>query len=102
MGVKSFQDFRLSEEIKKALSGLEYNIPTEVQQQVIPKALENNDLLVKAQTGSGKTAAYAIPICEQIQWLENKPQALILTPTRELAVQVKSKPRQSTADIPSP
>lgn len=89
MGVKSFQDFRLSEEIKKALSGLEYNIPTEVQQQVIPKAMENKDLLVKAQTGSGKTAAYAIPICEQIQWLENKPQALILTPTRELAVQVK-------------
>ncbi|WOO35925.1 DEAD/DEAH box helicase [Anaerocolumna sp. AGMB13020] len=89
MGVKSFQDFRLSEEIKKALNGLEYYIPTEVQQQVIPKALEKKDLLVKAQTGSGKTAAYAIPICEQLEWLENKPQALILTPTRELAVQVK-------------
>jgi superfamily II DNA/RNA helicase len=46
-------------------------------------------LIVKAQTGSGKTAAYGIPICEMIDWLENKPQALILTPTRELAVQVK-------------
>ena len=89
MEVKSFKDFRLSEEIKKALGGLQYNIPTEVQQQVIPKALVNKDLLVKAQTGSGKTAAYAVPICEQIEWLENKPQALILTPTRELAVQVK-------------
>ena len=67
----------------------EYDIPTEVQDRVIPSALEKKDLIVKAQTGSGKTAAYAIPICELIEWLENKPQALILTPTRELAVQVK-------------
>lgn len=89
MDNRSFHDFSVSEEIKKALKGLEYEIPTEVQERVIPFALEKNDLFVKAQTGSGKTAAYAIPICELIEWLENKPQALILTPTRELAVQVK-------------
>lgn len=89
MNNRSFDDFSLSEEIKKALKGLEYEVPTEVQERVIPFALDKGDLFVKAQTGSGKTAAYAIPICELIEWLENKPQALILTPTRELAVQVK-------------
>lgn len=89
MDIGSFHDYMLSEDIVKALSGLEYNIPTEVQNRVIPSALEKNDLIVKARTGSGKTAAYAIPICELVEWLENKPQALILVPTRELAVQIK-------------
>jgi ATP-dependent RNA helicase DeaD len=89
MDIRSFHEFKISEDIVKALKGLEYEIPTEVQAKAIPSALEKNDLIVKAQTGSGKTAAYAIPICELIEWLENKPQALILTPTRELAVQVK-------------
>ena len=51
--------------------------------------MENQDLVVKSQTGSGKTASYGIPICEMIEWEEKKPQALILTPTRELAVQVR-------------
>ena len=89
MNSRSFNEYRISEDIAKALNGLEYSTPTEVQARVIPSALEKNDLIVKAQTGSGKTGAYAIPICELIDWLENKPQALILTPTRELAVQVK-------------
>ncbi len=89
MDISSFRNFIISEDIIKALKGLEYDIPTEVQAKVIPTALEKKDLIVRAQTGSGKTAAYAIPICELIEWLENKPQALILTPTRELAVQVK-------------
>lgn len=89
MDKRSFNDYKLSEEIANALDGLEYDIPTEVQTRVIPLALEKKDLIVKAQTGSGKTAAYGIPICELIDWMENKPQALILTPTRELAVQVK-------------
>lgn len=89
MDIRSFHNYIISEDIVKALNGLKYDIPTEVQARVIPSALEKNDLIVKARTGSGKTAAYAIPICELIDWLENKPQALILTPTRELAVQVK-------------
>jgi len=89
MDIVSFHNYKISEDIVKALNGLEYDKPTEVQAKVIPSALEKDDLMVKAQTGSGKTAAYAIPICELIEWLENKPQALILTPTRELAVQVK-------------
>jgi ATP-dependent RNA helicase DeaD len=89
MDVRKFHNYIISEDIVRALNGLEYEIPTEVQAKVIPAALEENDLIVKAQTGSGKTAAYVIPICERTEWLENKPQALILTPTRELAVQVK-------------
>ncbi|WP_186423243.1 DEAD/DEAH box helicase [Lacrimispora celerecrescens] len=89
MAVSKFHNYIISEDIVKALNGLEYDIPTEVQARVIPAALKKNNLIVKARTGSGKTAAYVIPICEFIEWLENKPQALILTPTRELAVQVK-------------
>ncbi|WP_027701155.1 DEAD/DEAH box helicase [Metaclostridioides mangenotii] len=85
----NFKDYKLSNEILKSLNMLNYKIPTKVQQEVIPVALENKDVLVKSQTGSGKTATFAIPLCELIDWEENKPQALILTPTRELAIQVK-------------
>ncbi len=86
---ESFKDYQLSNEIVNALDSLEYVNPTAVQSKVIPLVLEKIDLVVKSQTGSGKTASYGIPICELIDWKENKPQALILTPTRELAVQVK-------------
>ncbi|PLR83188.1 DEAD/DEAH box helicase [Bacillus sp. V33-4] len=89
MSESSFDDYNLSDEIRRALSVLKYEAPTEVQGQVIPVALKNEDLVVKSQTGSGKTAAFGIPICEMIEWEEKKPQALILTPTRELAVQVR-------------
>lgn len=88
MSEKSFKDYALSDEIVRALESLAYEMPTEVQREVIPVALEKKDLVVKSQTGSGKTAAYGIPLCELVDWNENKPQALILTPTRELAVQV--------------
>ena len=89
MSKKSFKDYQLSDEIINALNSLSYENPTDVQSKVIPLVLEKIDLVVKSQTGSGKTASYGIPICELIDWKENKPQALILTPTRELAVQVK-------------
>ena len=84
-----FKDYQLSSTLIKALDLLHFNTPTKVQQAIIPLALEGKDVIVKSQTGSGKTAAFAIPICERINWDENKPQALILTPTRELAMQVK-------------
>ncbi|MEF9991617.1 MAG: DEAD/DEAH box helicase [Romboutsia sp.] len=85
----NFKDYKLSEEILKAIDMLKFKSPTNVQSQVIPVALKDKDVLVKSQTGSGKTASFAIPICEMVDWDENKPQALILTPTRELAIQVK-------------
>ncbi|WP_020062039.1 DEAD/DEAH box helicase [Bacillus sp. 123MFChir2] len=89
MSPQSFNDYALSKEIVRALASLQYEKPTEVQEKVIPIALEKKDLVVKSQTGSGKTASFGIPLCEMVEWEENKPQALILTPTRELAVQVK-------------
>lgn len=89
MGNISFENYQLSDEIKRAISVLKYENPTEVQDKVIPLALEDHDLVVKSQTGSGKTASFGIPICEMVKWEEKKPQALILTPTRELAAQVR-------------
>ncbi len=91
MNESNFTDYQLSEDIVKALDHLAYKQPTEVQTKVIPLILEQKDVIVKSQTGSGKTAAFGIPICENTDWQENKPQALVLTPTRELAVQVKDE-----------
>jgi ATP-dependent RNA helicase DeaD len=89
MSNNSFTEYNLSDEISRALDLLKYKTPTEVQIEVIPVAMEKKDLVVKSQTGSGKTAAFGIPICEMMDWEEKKPQTLILTPTRELAVQVR-------------
>lgn len=89
MSKRSFDEYNLSDEIKRALSVLKYESPTEVQGEVIPLALQKQDLVVKSQTGSGKTASFGIPICDMVDWEERNPQALILTPTRELAVQVR-------------
>jgi ATP-dependent RNA helicase DeaD len=83
-----FEEFKISEEILKAIINLGYKKPSEVQAAVIPRALEGKDIIVRSQTGSGKTAAFAIPLCENIDIEETEPQALILSPTRELALQV--------------
>ncbi len=80
-------NINLSSEINRAIKTLGYDKFTKVQEKVIPEALLNKDLIVKAQTGSGKTAAFVVPICEKIKWEENNPQCLILSPTRELAIQ---------------
>ncbi len=88
---KRFSTYPISAEIKRALTSLQYINPTVIQQKVIPLVIrnENQDYVVQSQTGSGKTAAYGIPLCDKIDWDENKVHSLILTPTRELAVQVK-------------
>ena len=85
----SFTSFGISPEIEQALTTLRYFKPTAVQEKVIPLALDKQDIIVESQTGSGKTVAFGVPLCEQVEWEENKPQALILVPTRELALQVK-------------
>lgn len=86
---EEFSKFCLSAELLKAIRLLRYSNPTKVQDQVIPVILGKHDIIVKSQTGSGKTAAFAIPICQLVDWDDNKPQALVITPTRELATQVK-------------
>ena len=87
----AFKDLQLSEEILKSLSGLGYVKATDVQARVIPSVLNHQDVLVQSKTGSGKTASFGIPLCEKVDWQENKPQVLILTPTRELALQIKEE-----------
>lgn len=85
-----FKDYPLENEIKRALSELGFKKPLEVQAKVIPMILAGRDLIVKSQTGSGKTAAFAIPLCQNIDAELQSPQVLVLTPTRELTEQVKS------------
>lgn len=85
----NFADYSLSSELLKAISMLNFKEPTKVQQAVIPAMLGLKDVVVKSQTGSGKTAAFAIPVTELVDWDENKPQGLVLAPTRELAIQIK-------------
>ncbi|MHC1723852.1 MAG: DEAD/DEAH box helicase [Aminipila sp.] len=87
--VEKFKDYPLDNSIKRALSELGFKQPLEVQAKVIPMILEGKDLIVKSQTGSGKTAAFAIPLCEKIDVELESPQVLVLSPTRELTEQVK-------------
>ena len=87
----TFNELQLSQSILKSLTGLGYEQATEVQAQVIPTILNKRDVIVQSKTGSGKTAAFGIPMCEMLDWDENKPQALILTLTRELALQIKEE-----------
>lgn len=91
MEPNKFNQYNLSDEIIHALSMLKYQEPTPIQEQVIPIALSGKDIIVKSKTGSGKTAAFAIPICESVNWEENAPSAIVLEPTRELAYQVRDE-----------
>ena len=89
----TFQELNIIEPILKALKEKGYSTPTPIQEQAIPIALNNKDLLGLAQTGTGKTAAFSIPIIQQLYLDKNKQgkqgiKALILTPTRELAIQI--------------
>lgn len=86
-----FEHYGLSTPILEALDLFGYKNPTAIQAEVIPAILEGKCVVAKAPTGSGKTAAFGIPICEMVAWEENAPQALILEPTRELAVQVSDE-----------
>jgi len=83
----NFADFNLSDSLKECLAKMEYVTPTPIQEQSIPLVLEGKDLLATSQTGSGKTAAFLIPILSLLEQDENA-KLLVLTPTRELAKQI--------------
>ena len=82
-----FSSIVKDDRIRRAIKDLEWEEPTPVQEQVIPMAQAGNDLMAQAQTGTGKTGAFAIPIIEKLE-KNKKIQCLVLTPTRELAIQV--------------
>jgi ATP-dependent RNA helicase DeaD len=82
-----FIDFRLKKETMQSISEMGFGEPTPIQVSTIPLILSGRDIVGQAQTGTGKTAAFAIPIAEKCQ-KGKKPFAIILEPTRELAVQV--------------
>ncbi|WKJ89124.1 DEAD/DEAH box helicase [Methylomonas montana] len=84
----SFKDLSLSDPILKALESVGYETPSPIQAQIIPFVMAGRDVLGQAQTGTGKTAAFALPILSRIDLKQKDPQALVLAPTRELAIQV--------------
>lgn len=89
--MRTFTELGLSKPITDALKDKGFTEPTDIQKESIPKILEARDLMASAQTGSGKTAAFALPIIECLEMPDSAPRALVLTPTRELALQVESQ-----------
>lgn len=96
----SFADLNLSDALLKALDDLKFVTPSPVQQQTIPLMLQRRDLIGQAQTGTGKTAAFALPILQLLLPNQQGPQALILAPTRELAIQVAEHFETLSAHLP--
>lgn len=87
--MKTFEELGVAAEIRKAIEEMGYENPMPVQEEVIPYLLaETNDVIALAQTGTGKTAAFGLPVLQKINTKENVPQALILCPTRELCLQI--------------
>jgi len=86
--VTTFADLGLSAQTLEALRDVGYEKPSPIQEQAIPPMLEGRDVIGQAQTGSGKTAAFGLPMLEQVDPSVNEVQGLVLTPTRELCIQV--------------
>src|SRR5688500_991292 len=86
--VKTFKEFGLIDELMKAIEEVGYEVPSPIQLKTIPVLLEGRDIVGQAQTGTGKTAAFALPGLHKIDTSTSRVQLLVLTPTRELAIQV--------------
>ncbi|MCB1637196.1 MAG: DEAD/DEAH box helicase, partial [Xanthomonadales bacterium] len=84
----SFQELGLPEPLLNALNKVGYETPSPIQAASIPVLLSGSDMIGQAQTGTGKTAAFALPMLARVDITQNHPQVLVLTPTRELAIQV--------------
>ena len=96
-----FAELALAPELRHALSGLGYEEPTPIQRAAIPPLLEGRDLVGQAATGTGKTAAFALPVLQRLlrEGGRVEPLALVLVPTRELAVQVSEAMHRYGRDI---
>lgn len=84
---ETFKELGLSEEIMKAVADMGFEEPSPIQKEAIPIAMQGKDLIGQAQTGTGKTAAFGIPLLQRIDTSKPGPQAVVLSPTRELAIQ---------------
>ena len=95
-----FEGFGFSDELLKTIKAKGYKEPSPIQKAAIPELMLGRDLVGQAQTGTGKTAAFALPLLERLKQDERKPQVLVLTPTRELAMQVADSFRAYAAGHP--
>jgi ATP-dependent RNA helicase RhlE len=87
----SFNDFKLNKQLLTAVAEAGFTEPTPVQQQTIPLLLAGHDVLGIAQTGTGKTAAFGLPLLMKVKYAQGtNPRALVLAPTRELAIQIEN------------
>src|SRR5262245_30148319 len=98
--VPTFSELSLSPAVLQALETTGYERPSPIQAQTIPLLLAGKDLIGQAQTGTGKTAAFALPLLTKIDLKQKEPQALVLAPTRELAIQVAEAFQTYAAHIP--
>ncbi|HAH02198.1 MAG TPA: ATP-dependent RNA helicase, partial [Vibrio sp.] len=97
--VIQFNELALNDNILSALDSMGFVSPTPIQAAAIPLLLEGRDALGKAQTGTGKTAAFSLPLLNKINLNQHKPQAIIMAPTRELAIQVAAEIKNLGRDI---
>jgi len=95
-----FAQLGLSDSVMQAVTAIGYETPSPIQAATIPAMLEGRDVLGQAQTGTGKTAAFALPVLSNIDLQQIKPQALVLAPTRELAIQVAEAFQSYSSKIP--
>lgn len=91
MTLTKFSEFGLDEKIVKSVNRMGFEEATPIQEKTIPLGLEGKDLIGQAQTGTGKTAAFGLPMIHKIDQKSNNVQALIIAPTRELAIQVSEE-----------
>src|SRR3954447_25225566 len=94
MTVLKFEELSLSPEMQRGIKDMGFQEASPIQAEAIPMLLEGHDLIGQAQTGTGKTAAFSIPLIERIEMGRGPAQALIMCPTRELAVQVGEEIRK--------
>src|ERR671934_2053265 len=96
----AFRDLGLSSEIQRALDELGYEEPTPIQERAIPELLAGHDVIGQAQTGTGKTAAFGLPLLQYLDPDSDEVQAIVLTPTRELCIQVTQALRAYAEHLP--
>ena len=99
--ISTFSQFELKPALHKALDQVGYETPTPIQEQTIALLLEKKDVLGQAQTGTGKTAAFALPLLSNLNLRQKDPQVLVLAPTRELAIQVAEAFKKYASEMKS-